>query len=59
MNLHGVKQMVPKHMRVFVGRSHISGVLIFPGECKGMFFILALPDSEINLFGCTGLQVEV
>ena len=33
--------------------------MVFLGQCKGVFFIISLPEDEVNLFGRTGKQVEV
>ena len=59
MYLHGTKQMIPEHAGAFVGCTYIGGVMVFLGQCKGMFFIISLPEDEVDLFGRAGKQVEV
>ncbi len=59
MHLHGAKQMVPEHVGAFVGCTYVGGVMVFLDQRKGVFFVISLPEDEVNLFGRTWKQVEV
>ena len=59
MHLDSVKQVIPEHVGAFVGFTYIGGIMVFPGQCKGMFFIISLAKDKIDLFSRTGKQVEV
>ena len=37
----------------------MGGVMVFPGQCQGVFFIISLPEDKIDLFARAGKQVEV
>ncbi len=52
MYLNGIQQMVPEYAGTFVGCAHVGGIMVFPGQCQGMFLIIPLPKDKVNLFGC-------
>ena len=59
MHLHCTEQVIPEHPGTLQSSPHVSGVMVFPGQLKGMFLIAPLPQHKVDLFNRAGEQIEV
>ena len=46
-------------MRSFECQATLGWIMIFVGQCKGVIFIVSLPEDKVNFFARAGKQIEM